>query len=85
MKTPAYAQAKKITSMSGAKATNKHIVTLQRTQMILIAQGDEASRQAAMVIGMTIRNYRTELGAFYDSEHYPYRAERAEYNRTIAS
>lgn len=84
MKTPAYAQAKKITSMSGANATHKHIGTLQRTQMILIAQGDEASRQAAMVIGMTIRNYRTELGAFYDSDAYPYRAERAEYNRTIA-
>jgi hypothetical protein len=72
-KTPAYAQAKKITSMSGARATQKHIGTLQRTQMILLAQGDEASRQAAMVIGMTIQNYRTELRAFYDSDAYPYR------------
>lgn len=84
MKTPAYAQAKKITSMSGARATQKHIGTLQRTQMILIAQGTESSRQAAMVIGMTVQDYRRELRAFYESEHYPYREERAEYNRTHA-
>lgn len=73
MNTPAYAKAKKITSMSGANATHKHINTLRRTQMILLAQGDEASRQAAMVIGMTIKNYRDELRAFYDSDAYPYR------------
>lgn len=75
MKTPAYAKAKKITSMSGANATHKHITTLQRTQMILLAQGDEASRQAALVIGMTVKNYRDELRAFYDSDRYPYRRE----------
>lgn len=73
MKTPAYAKAKAITSLSGQSATRKHVVTLQRAQMLLLAQGDEASRQAAMVIGMTISAYRRELRAFYDSDRYPYR------------
>lgn len=73
MKTPAYAKAKTITSLSGGNATYKHIKTLQRAQMLLIAQGDEASRLAAMAIGITIANYRRELQTFYESEHYPYR------------
>lgn len=68
-----YAKAKTITSMSGADTVRKHLKTLERAQQLLLAQGDEASRQAALIITSTKNAYRAELAAFYHSEHYPYR------------
>ena len=70
MKTPAYAKAKTITSISGRAATEKHITTLRRAQALLVAQGDIESSQAVGLISITIEAYRRELRAFYDSEHY---------------
>lgn len=73
MKIPAYAKVKKITSMSGANATHKHITTLRRAQALLDAQGDEAGRYAASLMNITVEGYLRELRAFHQSEHYPYR------------
>lgn len=71
--TPAYAKAKTITSLSGMRATRKHITTLRRARTLLAAQNDEASQTAARLIGTTINAYLAELATFYQSEHYPYR------------
>lgn len=74
MKQPAYAKAKKITSMSGANATHKHITALQRAQALLVAQAPQFEAvQAVGLISVTVEAYRRELRAFYASEHYPYR------------
>ena len=70
MKTPAYAKAKAITSISGANATQKHITTLRRAQKLLFAQGDEESYRAYVALNLTISAYKSQLAVFYKSEHY---------------
>lgn len=76
---PAYAQAKTITSRSGADATSKHIKSLEKARQLLLAQdfadGLQASRMAVVVnvIEETINNYRSELRTYYYSDHNPYR------------
>lgn len=70
---PAYAKAKTITSLSGAKAVSKHITTLRRAQALLFAQGTEESYRAYLALNPTISAYSSQLGVFYNSEHYPYR------------
>lgn len=77
MKTPAYAKAKTITSISGANATHKHIATLRRAQKLLFAQGDEESYRTYLALNVTINAYSSQLVAFYNSEHYPYRTVSA--------
>lgn len=72
-KTPAYAKAKAITSMSGANATHKHIATLKRAQDLLRAQGTDQAFSAANAMNETIDSYLIALRGFYNSEHYPYR------------
>lgn len=71
--TPAYAQVKTITSISGAQATHKHVKTLRRAQELLKAQGDQEAVQASYAIERTLTGYYLALQAFYKSEYYPYR------------
>jgi len=72
-KIPAYAKVKTITSLSGQKATSKHIVTLERSMALLEAQDTAESLAAARVLNRLVGDYLQELRLFYRSEHYPYR------------
>jgi len=68
--TPAYAQAKRITSLSGRNAAVKHRETLRKARALLLAQGAPEATEAAKLMTLTIKAYSAQIAAWYESDNY---------------